>query len=205
MTRTRAGLVGVAAVVAIAVSGCGSAGGQAGEAASAPRVPESTQKSVPNVEPVDPDDVTPPGTKLKVGEQAILPYETANEPGLVAVTVTSIEKGDQAAFNAKFGKESKGITPYYVRLTVQNVGDTDLQYGVAPRLHARTSTGRSNGVILVGGLDDCQDTRFSVESPTGATIESCLLRASRDEVVSVEFNNGAVNLEYFDNPVVWSK
>lgn len=55
-------------------------------------------------------DVTAPGTKLKVGDRAVLPFEnTSDKKGTIAVTVTAIEKGTEADM-AAFGDKAKGMT-----------------------------------------------------------------------------------------------
>ncbi|MGY5025026.1 hypothetical protein ACWGHQ_14225, partial [Streptomyces griseus] len=69
-------------------------------------------------------DVTAPGTKLKTGDRAVLPFRyTSDKQGTIAVTVTAIEKGAESDM-AAFGDKAKGMTPYFIKMKVENVGGT---------------------------------------------------------------------------------
>ena len=60
-------------------------------------------------------DVTAPGTGLKVGDKAVLPFEYAKKKGTLAITVTAIDKGAEADMS-RFGERAKGLTPYFIKM-----------------------------------------------------------------------------------------
>jgi len=149
--------------------------------------------------------VTPPGTKLKVGQQAVVPYKYGSKTGTIGITVTSIAPADQAAFRQAFGAKAAGLTPYAIRYTVTNIGGTDLSYSGGPRLSAVGSDGRLTGVVLIGSLPDCRsgsaDRNFTTP---GTTFQGCRLQAARtgSTVAGAQFSEQ--NGGYGDAPVTWS-
>lgn len=210
-------LAGVVVAVGIAVSGCGQ-DNVAGTAtsgdspnASTPaarktseRPPTSARKTSARPAPADPGDITTPGTELKVGDTAVVPFKKGGQSGhTVAITVSSIEKGDQAAFEQQFGERAKGLVPYYLKITVRNVGDSDLSHASAPRVRAIKADGRLTGVSLVGSLSGCESESFPKDAGNGATVESCVLQAARqaDTVAGAQYAESEGG--YSSKPIVW--
>ncbi|NEE16105.1 hypothetical protein G3M58_57760, partial [Streptomyces sp. SID7499] len=74
---------------------------QESPSASAPASPDPSSES-PSADAGDGDaapagDVAAPGTKVKIGERAVLPFTYGTDKkGTIAVTVTAIEKGAEA-------------------------------------------------------------------------------------------------------------
>ncbi|MFC4857790.1 hypothetical protein [Actinophytocola glycyrrhizae] len=152
--------------------------------------------------PVD-GDVTAPGTELGVGEQAILPFEyTSEKKGTIAVTVTAIEKGTEADM-AAFGEKAKGMTPYFIKMKVENVGGTDMSYA-SLTLSGVLEGGGGTGVVLIGDIPGkCDNETAPKEFATkGASYETCSLSATTGPpITAAEFDEGD---EYSDSPVVWT-
>ncbi|MFF7341866.1 hypothetical protein ACFZAT_31715 [Streptomyces sp. NPDC008163] len=182
--------------------------GRESPSASAPASPAPSSES-PSTEPSDDastapgGDVAAPGTKLKVGDRAVVPfkYGTSKE-GTVAVTVTAIEKGAQADM-APFGDKAKGMTPYYIRMKVENVGGTDLSYS-SLRLRGKLAGGAPTGVILIGDLPGECDSETAPRDFTtkGASYETCSLSATKTDPITVaSFEEGDA---YSDSPVLWT-
>ncbi|MFC8537441.1 hypothetical protein ACFUJY_26495 [Streptomyces sp. NPDC057249] len=182
--------------------------GQESPSASAPASPAPSSES-PSAEPSDDTsaapggDVAAPGTKLKVGDRAVLPftYGTSKE-GTVAVTVTAIEKGTEADMSP-FGEKAKGMTPYYIRMKVENVGGTDLSYS-SLRLRGKLAGGAPTGVILIGDLPGKCDSESAPRDFTtkGASYETCSLSATKTDPIAVaSFEEGDA---YSDSPVLWT-
>jgi hypothetical protein len=148
-------------------------------------------------------DVTAPGTKLKVGDRAVLPFEyTSEKKGTIAVTVTAIEKGAEADM-AAFGDKAKGMTPYFIKMKVENVGGTDLSYA-SLKLDGVLEGGTGTGVVLIGGIPGkCDNESAPAEFTTaGASYETCSLSATEGTpVTAAEFSEGD---EYTEGPVVWT-
>ncbi|MGW2588809.1 hypothetical protein ACWCXC_00840 [Streptomyces sp. NPDC001515] len=148
-------------------------------------------------------DVAAPGTKLKVGERAVLPFSYGTEKkGTIAVTVTAIEKGAEADM-APFGAKAKGMTPYYIRMKVENVGGTDLSYS-SLKLRGKLADGGPTGVILIGDLAGKCDSESAPRDFTtkGASYETCSLSATKtDPIGAAAFEEGDT---YRDSPVLWT-
>ncbi|MEU6642521.1 hypothetical protein ABZ863_08210 [Saccharomonospora sp. NPDC046836] len=147
--------------------------------------------------------LTPPGTTLKVGERAVVPFEGYSASGTVAITVTAVEQGDQAAFDAQYGERGAGVVPYYIRYTLENVDGADLADTLPPRLSAITSEGRTTGVVLTGDLPDCENSRTPEDFTTpGASYEVCQLQGGREgaDISGARFNED----DYRSDPVVWT-
>lgn len=148
-------------------------------------------------------DVAAPGTKFKIGDKAVLPFTYGTEKkGTVAVTVTAIEKGAEADM-APFGDKAKGMTPYYIRMKVENVSGTDLSYA-SLRLRGQLESGAPTGVILIGDLPGKCDSETAPRDFTtkGASYETCTLSATKTDPIAVaSFEEGDA---YSDSPVVWT-
>ncbi|MZD05132.1 hypothetical protein GTW43_08540 [Streptomyces sp. SID5785] len=178
----------------------------ASESAPAPESSEPTS-AAPSADGADgaeaSGDTTAPGTKLKIGDRAVLPYRyTADKKGTVAVTVTAIDKGAESDM-ASFGAKAKGMTPYYIRMKVENVGGTDLSYA-SLKLDGVLEGGGPTGVILIGGLPGkCKSESAPSDFKTkGASYETCALSASKTgPVTGASYDEGDA---YSDSPVVWS-
>lgn len=203
-------IVFAAAVVTmgLGLSACG--GDEEAPAVSSP-APATSEPSSESAAPDSGDDkpapvegdVTAPGTKLKVGDRAVLPFEyTSEKKGTIAVTVTAIEKGVEADMSA-FGDKAKGMTPYYIKMKVENVGGTDLSYA-SLKLDGVLEGGSSTGVILIGDIPGkCDSESAPAEFKTkGASYETCALSATKTApVTAASFDEGDA---YSDKPVVWA-
>ncbi|MFC7355916.1 hypothetical protein ACFQW9_35240, partial [Streptomyces caviscabies] len=116
------------AVIGFALSACNGDDGEsaakespaASASASAPASSEPSSESPTddsgNGGEAPAGDVTAPGTKLKTGDRAVLPFRyTSDKQGTIAVTVTAIEKGAESDM-AAFGDKAKGMTPYFIKM-----------------------------------------------------------------------------------------
>jgi len=146
-------------------------------------------------------DVTEPGAGLKVGDRAVLPFEYAKKKGTLSITVTAIEKGAEADMS-RFGERAKGLTPYFIKMKVENVGDTDLSHAYV-QLRGLLDGGRSTGVSLIGDIPGkCDKESAPAEFGKGVSFETCSLAASQSgDVTGAEFDDGDA---YSDKPVVWT-
>ncbi|MDI3405647.1 hypothetical protein [Streptomyces cavernicola] len=146
-------------------------------------------------------DVAAPGSELKVGDKAVLPFEYAKKKGTLAITVTAIDKGAEADLS-QFGARAKGLTPYFIKMKVENVGDADLSRAYV-QLRGLLDGGQSTGVSLIGDIPGkCDKESAPAEFAKGASFETCSLAASRSgDVTGAEFDEGDA---YSDKPVVWT-
>ncbi|KND25329.1 hypothetical protein IQ60_31405 [Streptomyces europaeiscabiei] len=181
---------------------------QESPSASAPASPDPSSES-PSAGTDDDDaaapagDVAAPGTEVKIGDRAVLPFTYGTDKkGTIAVTVTAIEKGAEADM-AAFGDKAKGMTPYYIRMKVENVGGTDLSYA-SLKLRGKLEGGGPTGVILIGDLPDKCDSESAPRDFTtkGASFETCSLSATKtDPIAAASFEEGDA---YRDSPVLWT-
>ncbi|MFC3448413.1 hypothetical protein [Amycolatopsis speibonae] len=197
---------GCAAVLLLSACGGKEDGGSPAPApAPAPTssAPESSPATSGTV-PVSNADATAPGSELKVGDRAVVPFKYGNDKsGTIAITVKAIELGAKEDL-AAYGDKAKGMTPVYIRMSVENVGGTDLTYS-SIRLRAVGPDGKSTGVIITGETPKCQSETAKKDFKTvGATFETCGLQAIKDgdEVGGATFSDGDA---YKDKPVIWKK
>ncbi|MDX2669618.1 hypothetical protein PV376_08875 [Streptomyces sp. NRRL_ISP-5395] len=203
------------AVIGFALSACNGDDGEsaakespaASASASAPASSEPSSESPTgdsgNGGEAPAGDVTAPGTKLKTGDRAVLPFRyTSDKQGTIAVTVTAIEKGAESDM-AAFGDKAKGMTPYFIKMKVENVGGTDLSYA-SLKLDGVLDGGAGTGVILMGDIPGKCDRETAPRDFTtkGATYETCSLAATKTApVTGAEYDEGDT---YSDNPVIWT-
>ncbi|MET9224265.1 hypothetical protein [Lentzea sp. NPDC003310] len=206
MTHARGPLfIAAAATAGLLLSACGSeTGGSASPATdtTTTTTATSTEKTSASKEATPAGgDVTAPGTKLKVGARAVIPFASGDKNGTIAVTLTAIEAGAKEDL-AKFGDKAKGISPFYLRVKVENLSGTDLSY-TSVSLRGLGADGKGTGVIISGDTPNCDSTSApKTFSAAGETYETCVLTAAPDglKVAAGEYNRGD---GYTKSPVVW--
>ena len=120
--RSRAlAAVGAAVVLAAALTGCGS-----GKAKSAPSASPSV---APYIAVPDGVTLTDPGTALKLGDHAVIGWHPRQDT--VAALDVQVERVERTTFDKSFqgwqiSRSLAATTPYFARVEVTNVSDTDL-------------------------------------------------------------------------------
>lgn len=192
---------------ALLLSACGGESGQASPAPAGPpeapvSVPASASEPSSTGSPTAAGETTEPGSELKLGDRAVVPFKYGTtKSGTIAITVTAIDKGDNADL-AKYGDRAKGITPYYIRASVENIDGADLSYA-SVSLRALGSDGRSTGVIITGSTDRCKSGTAGKDfAQPGAKFDTCVLQGAREgaTVSAASFDKGD---GYDKSPVVW--
>lgn len=143
-----------------------------------------------------------PGTKLKFGEQAIIPFYSHYAKGVVGLTVTveSVKAPDADIDGLPLKDEDKaklrGKNFFFVREKLTNVDGTNLAEVYAPTLSARTKSGGWPGSLLGMGNSDvagCEDEHFAPKdfSTKGAVFESCRLHfgVASDPITSLAYTS----------------
>lgn len=246
LTRFSA-LAGISAISVLALVGCGggnstspssSAEQQSSsseQTSSTDRTPEesSSAPTSSDAAPVDTGKagaLTPPGTKLKVGEPANTHANTGKDPkdakykeATYTTTVTKIVAGDPADL-AKFKDAAKyaGQTPYYIfadnKLTSLSKPTAGMS---APSLDAQLKDGSdAQKLIVFGSFDKCKGTSFETTGKgddlsyqVGSVSTTCtiFLAPKGDAISSVSYDDPRFSYanysdnKYRDNPIVWSK
>ncbi len=211
-TRPRVRHAVVAAALGAALVGCTPPAntGQARTAAttsgetSASAPPTTTEKpyltTTPTLEVTG--DAVKPGTKLKFGEQAIIPIYSDYAKGFVGLTVTvESVKASDADINALPLKDEdkaklRGKNFFFVREKLTNVDGTNLARVTAPILSARTKSGGWPGSLLGVGsseVDGCKGGSIAPHdfSTKGAVFEACRLHfgVPSDPIASLAYTS----------------
>lgn len=178
-----------------------------------------------------PGALTPPGTKLKVGQSAVIHTNRSSDTAdpkyyetTMQLTVTKIEKGAAADLSKlQNAAKYKGQTPYYITTTAKLLstkGANNLGASI-PSVQGTLKDGsEATKLIVFGQLGPCDSKSFDTEGsgddlriPVGAEGTSCtiLLAPTGDEVTGATYDDTRYSYakysdnEYRDNPIVWSK
>ncbi|KZB88605.1 hypothetical protein [Amycolatopsis regifaucium] len=182
MKSARTALIATACAAALLLSACGEeAGGKTVRA----------------------DGTLAPGSELRVGERAVVPFSDAGKSGTIAITVKSVDVGPKEDL-AKFKDKGEGTLPVYVRMVIENVGGTDLA-DTSVSVRAVDASGKGTKVIMAGGTAACKgETAPETFTTPGATYETCDTEGVKDgnEVGGVSFGEGD---GYKDDPITWKK
>lgn len=136
-------------MVALLVAGCGggsdssepadSGSGTSSAATTATTATTTTTGPTTSAGTAQPGTVegvrlTPPGSRLKVGETAHLSWQPDQKTtGVVALTVTGLLKVPIRTFSAwRLDRRTKRSTPYFVQVSVRNLGHSDLSHVPVP-------------------------------------------------------------------------
>lgn len=157
------------------------------------------------------DRITPPGTELRIGQEAFVPHrDTRNDRdrnGIVAIKVTAIEKGEQELFHRSV-ENSEGWDAYYIRSTVENVSQEDLGTAVFS-INLVQSDGSPTGFVMFGGdirnpgFGDCRGQNFPTYAEVGTIIETCDIDGVPSGQVPGGARYGPAETAYFDDPIIW--
>ena len=156
-----------------------------------------------------PAAVTPPGTKLSVGQPAQVAYHPAGATGnakssKLKVTVLSFEKGSLSDFNGiKLDAAQKAATPYYVKVHVVNLGPAAVDVdGTAAAIEGVDSTGSNqSSVTFIGSFPRCPDAASTTPIPAGQGYDDCMTFLIPGGIKAVSYNGTDA---YIDSPVTWA-
>ena len=156
-----------------------------------------------------PAAVTPPGTKLSVGQTAQVAYHPAGATGTaksskLKVTVQSFEKGSLSDFNGiKLDAAQKAATPYYVKVHVVNLGPAAVDVdGTAAAIEGVDSTGSNqSSVTFIGSFPRCPDAASTTPIPAGKGYDDCMTFLIPGGIKSISYNGTDA---YIDSPVTWA-
>jgi hypothetical protein len=200
----------------------GATGGGSQATTSAPAQSQSASQSPAAAAATGADGLTPPGTHLGFGKDAIVgwvpPTEdtgTGAHKGLtVQVTVESIQKGTLADFrNVDLDAKEKKSTPYYVQVRLTALSSAKIPADNDPFLTFTAIDDRGqqqDNITFLGTFQRCDDPTAPTAFVKGKTYQSCLayLIPGGGSIQSVQWNDGPAAADdvtpYFDKPVVWA-
>lgn len=149
--------------------------------ACSPTGPESTP--APSTAPVstaaEPGSElsTEPGTELRFGDSAVLAWQPTQElAGQLELAVEAVAEQRQSVFDGWVRDAAMAAArPYFVTVTLGNVGDTDLGGQDVP-LYLRDTDGTLGAPWTLGGdFTACQSGPLPVPFEAGAEAEMCLV------------------------------
>ncbi len=154
-----------------------------------------------------PARLTPPGTHLRYGETATVPYQGLNATGLpgyvytVALTVSSISQEPNSVL---VGTQRRIGVPYYIHYTLMNVGGGVLgaQTGFpVPLLETSVRDNAFFGSLLT--LASCSGPPLHLSLMRGESWSGCVSVATHGRVSGAEYSESAQG--YIQAPVTWSR
>lgn len=121
--------------------------------------------------------LTEPGTELEFGESATVVHEPDQKRGsVVELTVTGVRQARIAAFSAySLDEQTLASTPYYVDVTVENVGESDLGGAPVPLWAVDERNQLVQASTFTAPFEPCASTPLPASFGTGESVESCLV------------------------------
>jgi hypothetical protein len=203
--------------------GGGSTGNQPTSAASPASSPATQSPSAPASAPATSGSgttaagkLTPPGTHLAFGQEAIVGWDP-DDTGTVQkmqVTVVSIEKGSikKDFTNVQLSAKDKASTPYYVTLKIKALGRPLHTSDVNPSIsfNAIDDRGQEQGsVTFLGTFQRCNDPEMPKPFTPGKQYTACMtyLVPGGGSIKSVTWTDGPHKKDdvapWFEHPVTW--
>ena len=197
---TRVALLGLAMSAVLSVSAC--SGDDEDPSAGTTPTPTVVASASPYLPVPAGVELTKPGSQLNVGDHAVVAYEPRqNQVGALDISVTRLEKTSIEDFSAwQLSEEQKKSTPYYVRATIQNVGDTDLGGRPVPLYVVNEENVLLESTPFASSFKPCPSTPFPEKFGPGdrTNTSQVYLAPNRGELDAVSFRPD----ESF-NPIVW--
>lgn len=172
--RSSARVLAVLLVAALAVTGCGKKDAEPSKESTLPKAAEQTAVPVP-----DGVALTEYGTELKFGESAVVAYSpNAKKRTILEITVKSVKQVAISEFTAyRLEDRTKKSTPYFVKVTVKNVGEGDVGQTPIPLFLAdsRTPPWLINSSTFESPFAKCPSPKLSASFGPGDEMDACLV------------------------------
>jgi hypothetical protein len=175
VTRPSTRLLAVLAVGAVALTGC-SVEKKNDEAPSAKATP-SPSLPTGNVDVPPGITLTKAGDTLKLGEPATVAYEpNSQRSSVLEMSVSSIQQGLISDFASyQLSADTKKSTPYYVKVTVKNVGTGDLSRTGIPLYAVDGSNSLNQQTSFNNTFAKCPSQPLPAGFTAGKSLSACLV------------------------------
>jgi len=141
--------------------------------------PTASETEAPYLPVPEGVELTEPGTDVAVGESAVIAWQPRQDlVGALDITVTKLE---QTTFEQSFegwdvkAEEKKKVTPYFVRVKVTNVGDTNLSQRLVPLYAADTADTLIEPTKFTEEFKPCPGGFLPKGFSTGDTAQLCMV------------------------------
>lgn len=187
----------VASTLGLLLASCSNGDPDATSNASASPTPSSTVKVPGSV------SLTDGGKELGFGDAATVVFEPNQQRGTVLkLKVDEVTQGDLRDFAGFIlDKKAKSSTPYYVEVSVKNLGKGDVGDFAIPLYGVDDQNVLLQASAFTTSFEKCESRPLPKKFQGGDTFKSCLvyLAPERGTLEGVSFRPG----EEFD-PIVWS-
>jgi hypothetical protein len=184
------------------LAGC--SGGDDPDAAGRSGSPSGSAGASPYLPVPDEVTLTPQGTHLSVGDQAVVAFEPRqDEVGVLDLTVTKLErtttKKTLSAWQLTDAQQKS--TPYFVHVRVENVGESDLGGRRVPLYAVNEDDLLLESTPFASSFEACPSTALPDKFGPGAKESVCLVYLAPDHgsLEAVSFRPE----ETFD-PIYWT-
>ncbi len=174
--RARTALLATLLAPALLLTGCG--GSDSDKTSDEPTPEASADLPQGNVEVPDGVTLTKAGTALKFGEQAFVAYQpNTQRSSVLSMTVNSVQTGKISDFAAyQLDDRTKKSRPYYVKVTVKNVGTGDLGGAAVPLLAVNNTNALVQPSTFTNtSLAECPSTPLPASFVAGKSYQGCLV------------------------------
>jgi hypothetical protein len=222
-SRTGALIAALTLVLSLALAACGGGGSEdSSSTSSAPTTSTPAETSTPDSSDSSGGPLTPPDTRLKLGQEATVGWvpftETdstvAKEGITVKATVEAIEMGSIDDFDdIELEADEKDSTPYYVKLRIEAASDAEPPPNEEPDIAFDAIDDRGqeqSSVTFIGEFERCDEEEMPRPFTDGASYEPCLtyLIPGGGSIEEVQWDDGPSEpnelTPYYDAPVVWA-
>lgn len=170
-------------LAAAGLAGCGSD--------EEPAADPTTAAPTPSVNVPDGVTLTKAGTTLDFGESASVAYEPNPERNTVLdLTVVSVQQGRIADLSSyDLDEQTKVSTPYYVEVTVKNVGDGDVGKSPIPLWAVDQQNTLIQASTFTNQFSKCPSKALPTSFAPSAEVSTCLVYLVPDggELTKVSF------------------
>jgi hypothetical protein len=121
--------------------------------------------------------LTKAGSALKFGESANVAYEpNAERNSVLQLTVSAVQQGEIADLSSYvLDDRTKASTPYYVRVSVKNIGDGDVGQTPIPLWAVDNTNTLIQASSFTNAFTKCPSTALPTTFAPNATLSACLV------------------------------
>lgn len=166
--RRLLGSLALSLTVGLAAAGCSGGGSETAE--------DPTPSTSPTPSLAEGVELTEPGTELALGETAtVLSQPRQTTSSALDLTVTKVTRSTIADFSSYVVDERlRAATPYYVEVSVENVGEADLGNTDIPLFVAASDDTLIEASNFLTPFEKCPSTPLPESFAAGASVDTCL-------------------------------